>query len=251
MQVGAHWRIAPYFRFATMSDEWFAVNVRCLELAKKILGVGEFEAWIRVPLSFTASGDAGAVAAKYAEQLGRGGTVFLTVCDLSADLPHDQIAAYLRTVQAFLAAGLLVVVDCASEVALLAVAIGARGAILGTRAYRTTGESARWEAEYNPKIMLRYLVPGRLDRMSFADAQRRTKRGTIATCSTHDCKALDPSAEGVDKRVHNAHTFRDGLAHAADVGPVVLARELRAQKLKRLDAWAQALEEVMELSAEA
>jgi hypothetical protein len=251
MQNGARWMIAPYFKFANCRDRWLDLNLRCLRTMKTFLGDRPFCAWVYVPLSFVNSGDAALTAQRYAGVLPRGATVFLTVCDLDARLSADIVAAYLRTVLAFKAAGLEVVTDRASEISVLAAALGARGGILGTRVYRTAGESPEWTNEFHPKIKMRYLVAGRLDRLPMADARRRTTRGSIPVCRDADCRTLRPGADRVTTRLHNAHTFTLELAHAVNVGPAVLAAEWRAFGLKRLVAWAQALEAVMDLSVEA
>jgi hypothetical protein len=249
MQDGARWLVAPYFKFADSEDRWLNVNIRCLQVMKVIVGDRPFCAWIYVPLSFVT--DVALIARRYAEVLPSGATVFLTVCDLQPDLPVDDVSAYLRTILAFKDAGIEVVTDRASELSVLAVAVGARGAILGVRAYRTASESPMWAHEYHPRITLRHLVPGRLDRIPLADAPRRTKRGSIPQCRHANCRVLEPGADPLMTRLHNAHTLTLAVAHATGVDRAALIAEWRAFSLKHLATWAQALEEVMERRAEA
>jgi hypothetical protein len=251
MQDGARWLIAPYFKFADSQDAWLEINLRCLRVMKAVVGDRPFSAWIYVPLSFVSSGDTAIVAQRYAKALPHGATVFLTVCGLDPNLPREVVGAYLRTVLAFKAAGLAVVTDRASELSVPAAALGARGGVLGTRVYRTASDSPTWTNEINPKIRLRHLVAGRVDRMTTSVAIRRTARGSIPACRDANCRALQPGAGSLVTRLHNAHAFALELAHAADIGPAALASEWRAFDLKRLTTWAQALEDVMDLSVEA
>lgn len=251
MQHGAKWLIAPYFKFDHAEDDWLNVNIRCLRVMQAIVGNQPFCAWMYVPLRFLTSGDVAVVARRYASILPRGATVFLTVCDLAPELSGDLVTAYLRTVVTLNAAGLDVVTDRASELSVAAAAMGARGAILGTRGYRTASESPIWTHEFNPRITLKHLVPGRLDRISRADAFRRAERGTIPRCGHAECRALEADADRLMTRLHNAHTLALALAHAASVGPAALIAEWRSFGLKHLATWAQALEEVMALSADA
>jgi hypothetical protein len=251
MQRGAAWLIAPYFKFDRAEDDWLEVNIRCLRVMQAIVGNEPFCAWMYVPLRFLTSGDVALVAERYARVLPRGATVFLTVCDLDPELPGELVTAYLRTVVTLKTAGFDVVTDRASELSVAAAALGTRGAILGTRGYRTASESPIWTNEFNPRITLKHLVPGRLDRISRADAAGRAERGTIPRCGHAECRALEPDADRLATRLHNAHTLELALTHAATVGPAVLIAEWKSFGLKRLVTWAQALEEVSAFSADA
>lgn len=247
-QVGAICTIAPYFMVRDPDDPWLGVNLRAIQMSRKLSRGRAVAATIRVPLETVESGHLSVIASRYAKALAPGATVFLTVCDLQPSTEVSTLNKYFAAVADFAALGLQVVLDRAAEVCVPAVAIGAAGAVLGTRLYRTTGESPRWTNNFNPRIRLKYATAGRCDRLPIEAAQRRTRKGSIKPCRDPSCAVLKGKTKNLEIRLHNAHWLRFELAHAAQLGSAGLSQEMKALGLKRLVAWAQALDDAAALS---
>jgi hypothetical protein len=242
-QVGATLIFAPYFTVSSLDDPWVEANLRCLKATIGIVSDQEVAVWVRLERRFATDGTAELLAQRYAATLGgRPATVVLTVAEMS-DVMRDveTLSSYLRLVRSFANEGLKVIVDAVGEFSPTAISIGATGSIAGTRTYRNAPLRARPDGRTRRQPKLMYLVPERFQRLSVADARRRTASGSIPRCPRANCRALLRDGDRSDLRHHNAHLLADTAALAQSLGPQRFAERLKHHGLVTTNGWAQAL----------
>ena len=250
-QTGAARIFAPDFQIAAADDPSLAVNLRCLQLTSVLVGSRPVAAWIRVSLEAMLDGILPYVAERYSSVLPPGAMVVLTVSDLRAALPVDELMVYFLALKAFDAVGLPVVVDRASEVSIAAVTTFATGCMLGTRLYRTAPASPLWTSELNPRIPVSYFEARKGRRLNLDRARAMHTRGNVTRCVHGGCAALQTRSTKLEVRLHSAHDLRAEIRRGRALGAPALVRVWRQSNLKHLQRWAQALDLASAISEEA
>lgn len=244
---------APYFRFTSREDPWLQVNLECLRFLTKIRGKRPLAAFVLASFDALTDGTLEVIAPRYAAVLPPASLVFISVADLHPDTAAPRVLAqYLRAVDAFSRVGLAPIADRVGEFGPAAIAFGARGASRGTRIYRHTPPQATFSNDWNPKMRLKWLVPGSGLRLEVTRASERRRKGTIAACPESEiCTTLTAAVASVAVRLHDAHLHRQELREAARRGAARQSMSWREQGYARLTRWAQAVEDAAALSAEA
>jgi hypothetical protein len=243
--------IAPYFTVCSHTDPWLDASLRCLRATLELLPDQQVAAWVRLHREFALNGAAELLAKRYSAGFGgRCTTLVLTVVEMNEVMQDEEaLAGYLRLVGAFIAEGFDVIVDGVGEFSPVAHAMGASGSISGTRIYRSSRLNARHDGGHRRSAHLKYLVPGRLERMPVVDARRRSQAGSIPPCGHTGCRALHADATEADVRRHNAHLLADEGRQAYRLGPGRFAERLRREGLTQSRRWAQALEDAVDAGA--
>jgi hypothetical protein len=241
-QAGAGLSSVPYFEFERIDDEWFTLNIRCIQTMVR-LSARPLAIFVRVPLSSLLDRTLRASAQRYAAVAPPGSFVFLTVggLDPHATADHVPLAEYLSAVDAFAAEGLQAMADRVSEFGPAAVAIGARGCVSGTCAYRHAPISAHHDPDRKARLKVQYVFNGGR-RVSAEMALRWIIQGRNEPCS-HACSALNRSDDKLLLRDHHAHTMQDDSVTAQMLGPAGYAEIWEAEDRVRPALWAQALRE--------
>lgn len=254
VQAGALYCFAPYFLVSSLEDPWLDINLRALAELRRVAPRQPLAAWVYVGFEAMMEGLVPYLAERYRRELPAGSTVVLTVSDMrNEDRSPEEIATYLRGIEAFSESGLHVIADRASEISVTAVASGAAGCMLGNRLYRTAPSDPRWKSPYNPRIKLRYFDGKRVRRVRRDIAKARGRRGKLGCrYAPKGCDAIDAGEDrNFEVALHASHEMRDAVRHAKKVGPLGLQREWRDAAQKPLRVFAQALALVEARSQEA
>lgn len=244
-QIDAELSSVPYFEFDRIGDGWFTLNMRCIQTMAR-LSPGPLAIFVRVPLASLLDGTLRASARRYAAVAPAGSFVFLTVGGLDPHASdHGPLAEYLSAVHAFAAEGLQAMADRISEFGPGAVAMGARGCVSGTCAYRHPPISAHRDPERKARLKVQYMFNGGR-RVSADMALRWIIQGRNKPCR-HVCSALARSDDRLRLRCHHAHTMRDDSVTAQLLGPADYAEVWEAEDRDRPAIWAQALREAHRL----
>lgn len=248
VQVGAAYPSPPYFGFASLSDPWLDVNLRCIVTGARRAHGRPLAAFVRGEPEALTSGALAASAQRYAEVLPRGSLVFLSVAGLQpGEAEPEELEGYLAAVRAFDVLGFRVVADRVARFARIAVAAGAAGGSWGTRIYRTTPPHATWTNDFNVIVPVPYFAALRGDHDRFEKAQGKLRRGTFPPCPVSDCDAHEgqrTKRTARKLRVHANHLFRDELRAAGQVDVRVLIADLQAG-IKEQRLYGVALEAVL------
>jgi hypothetical protein len=156
----------------------------------------------------------------YAEKLGSGAEVVITVGEFNQRASPEDIVAYFRVLAACVDLGLRALADRVDELSVPAVAVFAAGCLLGTSRYRTSGDPFVFKTLKRRTPRVKYHVARNGLKLIVTDARRRRARKSIPPCGDPNCMALKPNNNNLHLtlRLHNAHDLLEELIRARKLG---------------------------------
>jgi hypothetical protein len=221
---------APYLDFSSTNDERFEANLRMIKRTISTVGPQQAIAFVQMTSAKLRKGvlaeTAPAIAATGVRQ------VILRVRDIGEVADSEDLDAYLRAQDAFLAAGLEVIIDCAGRLGPLFVHAGAAGFSTGPMHFRKVAQSL---------LAVGGGGGGSALRVEEYSAWRWVDRDVIGTselfCPVAGC-AVRASAELDDIREHNLHVLRHLAREMATWDTAAVIKSLRSSGDEIASEWA-------------
>lgn len=225
-------KAAPYLDFTTIKGAAFQLNLQMIRRAMAISGPARTLVFVQVRFSRLLAGALAEAAPAIADT---GATqVILRVRGFGEYSPPRELEAYLYALDAFLGAGLEVVIDCAGRLGPIFTHRGAAGFSSGSMFFRSVARDLFTLGGGGGGAALRYEVDGAWDWVERAQIQ------SDAACPVMGCE-VGPGSSLDEIREHNLHLLRHmGVAAANWRTPELLA-SLRHSANPLAAAWASVL----------
>jgi len=225
--------VPPYLDFASIASEKFEINLKMIERVLAVAGASRSIAFVQLTATKLRDG----VLAEASQPIAETGLeqVILRVRDIGEEAVGDDFEGLLDAMDAFVGAGVEVIVDCAGRLGPLLVHEGAVGFSTGPMHFRKVAQALLSVGGGGGGNPLRYEEYG---------AWRWVDRGEIGksalNCPVPGCQ-VRVGADLDDIREHNLHVLRH-LARAAvewDTSDLIVS--LRASETEAAVEWANVL----------